>query len=447
MKREAELERKIREVLKKVFGYEKFRENQKEIILNILKKRDVLAVMPTGFGKSLCFQIPAILGDGVTLVISPLISLMQDQVSVLRKKGVSAQQLNSSLTKGACGKILNDAINLKFKMLYVAPERLLTPSFLNAAKKFKIFMVVVDEAHCISKWGEDFRPSYVKMTKFFNLLQKRPIFACFTATATKSVRKDIVNLIGLNNYYSVITGFNRKNLFLDVIAVKESNKIFKLIKIMKKLKDENVIIYCATRLKVENIFEILKEKGYSVAKYHAGLKLIQRKRSQNYFLKGEKNILVATNAFGMGVDKKDIRFIIHFNMPMNLENYYQEVGRAGRDGKPSKCLMFYSDYDVRLSSFFIESAKNSSLSFKELEAIKQRNYNNLKEIIRYCETKVCFKRFILKYFDEDLKKDCNNCGNCKRKNKFKIFSKIKNSIKKINKRAIIILKKKLFKTN
>ena len=236
-KREAELERKIKEVLKKVFGYEKFRENQKEIILNILKKRDVLAVMPTGFGKSLCFQIPAILGDGVTLVISPLISLMQDQVSVLRKKGVSAQQLNSSLTKGACGKILNDAINLKFKMLYVAPERLLTPSFLNAAKKFKIFMVVVDEAHCISKWGEDFRPSYVKMTKFFNLLQKRPIFACFTATATKSVQKDIVNLIGLNNYYSVVSGFNRENLFLDVIAVKESNKIFKLIKIMKKLKD------------------------------------------------------------------------------------------------------------------------------------------------------------------------------------------------------------------
>ena len=426
------MEEKINGILKNVFGFSNFRKGQKEIVLNLLKKRDVFAIMPTGSGKSLCFYVPALLNSGLTLVVSPLISLMNNQVSFLKSKGVKAEQINSGLTKGMREKIFNNAQNLKYKILYLAPERLITKAFLKIANKLNVSMIIIDEAHCISKWGKDFRPSYVKMCEFFKLLKKRPTFGCFTATATKAVKLDILNLIKLKNPFFLSLGFNRENLFLDVLNVKEKLKTVKLLKIIKNLKFENVIIYCSTRKKVEDLFYILEECGFLVAKYHAGLSLIQRKRSQEFFLNGEKKTLVATNAFGMGVDKKDVRYVIHFNMPKNLEEYYQEVGRAGRDGKPSFCFMFYSKHDVKINSFFIENCQNKELTEKELKILKAKEYKNLNDIMNFCRFKGCYKKYILNYFDEESKPCVNFCGNCKRKsqkqNRFKILHKILNLI-------------------
>ena len=282
-------------------------------------------------------------------------------------------------------------------------------------------MVVVDEAHCISKWGHDFRPSYVKMFEFFDLLKKRPVFACFTATATRYVREDILKYMKLKNPFCLVTGFNRENLFLDVIKTDEKYKIYKLLNLVEKIKEENIIVYCATRRNVELIYKIFSEKMYSVAKYHAGLSLMQRKKSQYYFLSGEKNILVATNAFGMGVDKKDVRYIIHYNMPQNIENYYQEVGRAGRDKKLSFCILLYSEYDVKINSFFIENIKNENLTEQEIEKIKLKNYDDLKIMIDFCRCSGCYKEYILKYFDEKID-SCGNCGNSLEKERNLKFS-------------------------
>ncbi len=432
---EKKIEEKIYSTLKEIFGYYSFRPGQKEIILNLLKEKDVLAVMPTGFGKSICFYIAAILKSGFTLVVCPLISLMKDQVEFLKDKGIMAEQINSSLTKGLCNKIINNALNLKYKILYVAPERLLTKAFLEFAGKFNISMVIIDEAHCISKWGQDFRISYVKMFEFFKLLKKRPVFGFFTATATKKVQQDILSFMDYKNRFLMVAGFNRSNIFVDVMHVKENRKLVKLVSLMKCLVNENVIIYCATRNMVEKIYYLLKTKGYLVGKYHAGLRSIQRERNQEGFIKGKINVLVATNAFGMGVDKKDVRYIIHFNMPKDLESYYQEIGRAGRDGKFSLCLMFYSKYDIKINSFFIESSNIYNFSKEEIEKIKIKNYIALKDIIEFCEHKGCYKQYILKYFDEEIE-PCNNfCGNCYRNNKkLKFFYSIKKFINKIKRR-------------
>ncbi|MDE5599989.1 MAG: RecQ family ATP-dependent DNA helicase, partial [Oscillospiraceae bacterium] len=330
------------QVLKNIFGYELFRSGQEEIIDKIISGSDVLGIMPTGAGKSLCFQIPALILPGITIVVSPLISLMKDQVHSLIQNGVKAAFLNSSLSSGQYKKALSNFEKGLYKIIYVAPERLETESFLNVARKINISMVVVDESHCVSQWGHDFRPSYLKISSFVDALDKRPILTAFTATATQNVQMDIKKLLVLNNPYCVTTGFERKNLYFDVIETKSKDKIGETIKLLSYIKNESVIIYCGTRKKVEQLCDILNNKGYSTSRYHAGLSAVERKRNQEDFIYDRKKVFVATNAFGMGIDKPDIRMIIHFNMPKNIESYYQEAGRAGRDGEPAKCIMLYS---------------------------------------------------------------------------------------------------------
>lgn len=400
------------EALKDLFGYDTFRPGQKPIIDSILSGRDTFAVMPTGAGKSLCYQIPAMLLNGITIVVSPLISLMQDQVKALNDAGVSAAFINSALSESAFFETVSRAKQGMYKLIYVAPERLVTEGFLNLAKEVPISMITVDEAHCISQWGQDFRPSYTKIVEFVNLLEKRPIISAFTATATETVREDIICTLGLDNPYTMVTGFDRENLFFQVDKPKSKEQY--IVDYIASHPDESGIIYCATRKNVDSVYELLKEKGVSVAKYHAGMSAADRKQMQEDFVFDYTSIVVATNAFGMGIDKSNVRFVIHYNMPQSMENYYQEAGRAGRDGLDSKCILLFSPQDIVINRFLLEHKEMADIDPADRETIKERDAKRLQVMERYCYTTECLRNYILKYFGENPQKPCEDCGNCLR---------------------------------
>lgn len=398
------------EVLKVLFGYDSFRIGQKQIIDSILSGRDTFAVMPTGAGKSVCYQIPAMLLPGITLVISPLISLMHDQVKALNEAGISAAFINSSLSENVFYETIRKAKLGLYKIIYVAPERLSTDGFLELARSVQISMVTVDEAHCISQWGQDFRPSYMKIVEFVRILEKRPILSAFTATATETVRQDIVCTLGLNNPYVLVTGFNRDNLFFQVDKPKSKNQY--VIDYILMHPDESGIVYCATRKNTDSLYELLKSRGVSVAKYHAGMGASERKKMQDDFVFDYTNIVVATNAFGMGIDKSNVRFVIHYNMPQSMENYYQEAGRAGRDGLDAKCILLFSPQDIIINRFLLEHKEMAELDSIDREVIKERDIKRLQVMERYCYTTDCLRNYILKYFGEYPEKPCKDCGNC-----------------------------------
>lgn len=398
-------------VLKDYFGHDSFRDGQEQIVDALLDGRDALCIMPTGAGKSMCYQIPALLFDGVTIVVSPLISLMKDQVGSLVQSGVPAAYINSSLSYPQFLRVLSNVEHGKYKIIYVAPERLLTDGFLDTCKKIKISMVAVDEAHCVSQWGQDFRPSYLKIISFVESLANRPIVGAFTATATNDVKEDIKKILRLENPFEITTGFDRPNLFFGVI--KSSSKDEKLIDLIRERGDRSGIVYCATRKNVESVCELLCDNGFSAARYHAGLDEYERRKNQEDFVFDRKNIMVATNAFGMGIDKSNVTYVIHYNMPKNIESYYQEAGRAGRDGSEADCILLYSPKDVRLNRFMIENSEgNDELTIEENEQIRERDFERLKYMTFYSTTNDCLRGFILRYFGGEKKAYCGKCSNC-----------------------------------
>ncbi len=399
-------------VLKQVFGYDSFRPGQEELVDSLLSGRDAMGIMPTGAGKSICFQVPGILLPGITLVVSPLISLMRDQVNALVQAGVRGAFLNSSLTPGQYRKALYNARQGVYKIIYVAPERLLTREFLDFAQSVPVSMVCIDEAHCVSQWGQDFRPGYLKISQFLESLPKRPVVAAFTATATRQVREDILKLVGLQNPKVVITGFNRKNLYFGVR--KPRDKFRELLHILREEGDKSGIVYCSTRKLVEEVCDKLKEAGYPAARYHAGLSDEEREQSQEDFLYDRKTVMVATNAFGMGIDKSNVSYVIHYNMPKDLESYYQEAGRAGRDGSPAKCILLYSGSDVRLNRFMIEKEKdNEELDEETAKQVREKELERLKLMTFYATSRRCLRQYQLRYFGETGIPDyCGNCSIC-----------------------------------
>ena len=400
------------ETLKYYFGYDSFRDGQENIINAILSGRDILAIMPTGAGKSICYQVPALMLPGITIVISPLISLMQDQVKSLNEAGIHAAYINSSLSENQISKALSLAAQGHYKIIYVAPERLESSEFIWFAMNVEISMVTVDESHCISQWGQDFRPSYLKIVSFIEQLKKRPIVSAFTATATEEVKDDILCTLGLNNPVTVITGFDRANLYYRVEHIKRKNDF--ITDYVKQHKNESGIIYCATRKNVDAVYELLFKNGVSVARYHAGMSNADRKNSQDDFIYDRASVIVATNAFGMGIDKSNVRYVIHYNMPQSMENYYQEAGRAGRDGEPSQCILLFSTQDIMINRLLLENKDFSEISDEDAELVRERDAHRLRVMEMYCRGTGCLRNYILNYFGETTDTQCDNCGNCHR---------------------------------
>lgn len=402
----------INQTLKQYFGYDSLRTGQEELINGILAGHDVLGIMPTGAGKSLCYQLPALMLKGITLVISPLISLMSDQVKALNQAGVHAAYINSSLTENQIRIALSYASQGRYKIIYVAPERLNTPRFLDFACNADISMLTVDEAHCISQWGQDFRPSYLEIAGFLTRLPRRPIVSAFTATATERVKNDIVASLGLNNPVTMVTGFDRPNLFFRVVTRKGgSQKDNSIINYVKKHEDESGIIYCATKKNVDKLYTLLNEQGISVGRYHAGLSNDERKQNQEDFTYDRIRVMVATNAFGMGIDKSNVRYVLHYNMPQSLEYYYQEAGRAGRDGEEAECVLFFSKQDIMINKFLLQNKASAG----DVASDMQKTANDrrkLQQMINYCETDKCLREFILSYFGDTTPCICNKCSNC-----------------------------------
>ena len=399
------------EVLKKYFGYESFREGQQELITNILARHDVLGIMPTGAGKSICYQVPAVMLEGITLVISPLISLMKDQVGTLNEAGIRAAYLNSSLSYAQYRKALSLARGYTYKIIYVAPERLMSDEFLSFAKEMKISMVCVDEAHCVSQWGQDFRPHYLHIREFLKEMPQRPIVSAFTATATTQVKEDILQLLDMKDPYTITTGFERKNLYFAV--EKPKDKYQALLHYVKQHTEDAGIVYCLSRKTVEEVCDRLCADGFAATRYHAGLSDAERMNNQDDFIYDRKTIMVATNAFGMGIDKSNVRFVVHFNMPKNMESYYQEAGRAGRDGEQADCILLYSGKDVRLNQFLIEQGSgHEDMEEAVRMELQQKEKERLKSMTFYCTIPSCLRHYMLKYFGEESDGFCGSCSNC-----------------------------------
>jgi len=396
-------------VLKQYFGYDSFRNSQEALILDILAGKDVLGIMPTGAGKSVCFQVPALMMDGLSLVVSPLISLMKDQVNALTQAGIQAAFINSSLSEAQIAKVMVGAKNGKYKIIYIAPERLLSRAFLEFASSAQIAMLAVDEAHCISQWGQDFRPSYSQIPEFIARLKARPIISAFTATATPMVQEDIVNKLVLDEPTVLVSGFNRENLYFETI--KPKNKFVQLMMFLESRKELSGIVYCSTRNAVEDVCDKLKAQGYEATRYHAGLGDGERRDNQDNFLYDRARIMVATNAFGMGIDKSNVSYVVHYNMPKDIESYYQEAGRAGRDGEPAICLLMHGGRDMSTNLWLINNG--GSQEGVDNEHLIERNIKRLHEMASYCATNECLRGYILKYFNELPPEYCGNCQNCK----------------------------------
>ena len=400
-------------LLERVFGYTQFRPGQEGLIDGVLSGRDVFGIMPTGGGKSICYQIPALMLPGITLVISPLISLMRDQVMALKAAGIPGAYINSTLNPAQMKAVYRNMLEGRYKIIYVAPERLDYPGFFNLVAQLQISFLAVDEAHCISQWGQDFRPSYLRIVNFIDALPVRPVVGAFTATATAQVREDVERILKLKNPVRTITGFDRPNLFFEVL--RPGNKDEELLELLSQRRRKSGIIYCSTRKKVEAVCELLRERGYAATRYHAGLEEEERTANQEDFLYDRSTVMVATNAFGMGIDKSNVSYVIHYNMPKSIEAYYQEAGRAGRDGSDADCILMYSAGDVNTAKFLIQnSSENEEMDPIQLELVRQQDHKRLEAMVSYCKTNTCLRSYILEYFGQTKHPEaCGSCGTCR----------------------------------